>query len=104
MVAGITPTQSALNFFMNQILICYCHSQISKLCHIFQGPISYLYIMILPCILVMRHQYRTEDDERLFRKHTVRRRGDKKGACYHVIKKSNTGQVFSNHTLGQKVM
>jgi hypothetical protein len=33
-------------------LIRYSYSQISELCHIFKTSLSYLHIMILPCILV----------------------------------------------------
>lgn len=41
----------------NEILICYCRSQILELRHIFKGYITYLYAMIFPCILMTRHQY-----------------------------------------------
>jgi hypothetical protein len=48
MVANIVLLQSALNFFMNKILIYYCHSQIFALRHISKGSISYLDGMIWP--------------------------------------------------------
>jgi hypothetical protein len=58
MVASIIQIQCAFNFLMNEILICYCCSHIFELCYIFKGSIiTYLYAMILPCIVVTRHQH-----------------------------------------------
>jgi hypothetical protein len=41
MVASVARVYSALNLFMNAILICYSCSQTLEVCHIFKGFISY---------------------------------------------------------------
>jgi hypothetical protein len=55
MVASVTRIHSPN--FLNEIFICYCHSQIFKLYHISKGSVCYLYVILLPCTLVMRQQH-----------------------------------------------
>jgi hypothetical protein len=50
MAANITQIQTPLNFILHQALICYCRIQIFELYHSFKASVSYLYIMISPCI------------------------------------------------------
>jgi hypothetical protein len=57
MIANIIHrTESPLNFLVNQISICYGHSQVSELCHISEWPTHYLYILISSWILATRQQ------------------------------------------------
>jgi hypothetical protein len=57
MVASITRIQSPLKFLLNEILICYCRSQIFSTVPRFQTSITFLYVMICPCILVTWQQH-----------------------------------------------
>ena len=55
-MASIPWLQSALNFFMKEILIRQACSQIFNLFHCFKGFITYLYVDILSCILISSPQ------------------------------------------------
>jgi hypothetical protein len=55
MVAVVSKIQSALNFFVSIVLICYGRYLTFELCHIFKAVI--LYIIVLSCILVTRHEH-----------------------------------------------
>ena len=45
------------SFFQHAILTCQWYSQLSELCHIFKGFISYLHVVILSCILFRTHEH-----------------------------------------------
>jgi hypothetical protein len=57
MVVSFTRIQSMCHFLMNQILICYCHSKIFEIFLISKGPIGYIYVVILTCILATKHEH-----------------------------------------------
>jgi hypothetical protein len=40
----------------SNFVFCYCHSQICELCHNFKTSVSFIYVMILLWIQVMRQQ------------------------------------------------
>jgi hypothetical protein len=51
MVGSIFRIHSALKCLMNQILTCFCRSQLFELCRIFKGYVSYRYVMTLAYII-----------------------------------------------------
>jgi hypothetical protein len=57
MVISITRIQSPIYFVLYHILVCYCVYQIFELCLMLKGPITYVYVKILPPILVTRQQH-----------------------------------------------
>jgi hypothetical protein len=57
MITSIPRFQSALNFFMNGVLIRYGCSQTFKLFHSFKRFITCLYVPILSCVLISRHHH-----------------------------------------------
>jgi hypothetical protein len=56
-IARFPWLRSALKFFMTGILIRYCCSRTSELFHTCEGFITYMYIVILYCMLVSRHDH-----------------------------------------------
>jgi len=64
MPASIPCLQSALNFFMNGILISKGYSQIFEPFHPFTGCITYLHVAILSCMLVYRHDHTLTGNQR----------------------------------------
>ena len=57
LIASILYLQSALNFFLNRILICEGCFLISELFHPFKGSIINLYSVTSSCILISRHDH-----------------------------------------------
>ena len=57
MMANVPCLQSALNFFLSRILICYGCSQIFELFYLFKESIINLYTVTSPLILISRQDY-----------------------------------------------
>jgi hypothetical protein len=57
MVGGIPGVQSALGFLKHKTLICLGCSQLYELCHTLKGFLTYFYVMILSCMLLMRQEH-----------------------------------------------
>jgi hypothetical protein len=56
LIANISQIKYAFNFFMISVLICYYHFHIFEPFHIFKSFISCIYIMMMFCSLVMKHE------------------------------------------------
>jgi hypothetical protein len=57
MIAIIPLLQSALNFFLKRIFICSSCSKIFLMLHPINVFIVYIYVLILRCILISRHDH-----------------------------------------------